>query len=335
MTTVSVLNIGFSILSAAILFSAYVFFFKNVNKSWFAVTTCAGLLISLSFLQLGHLEFFWNGTDVLPKPSYLFWLSLAPSMFFYFSRATLLPEAPTRPILLVHLTPVSINYFLRYEIAVPIIFLVGMGYSFWLSNLIYGLRAQRRRFKIEIFFFALFSVIALFVLLLGLSMPYIDHGYFYIFYTNGIGLSFVLIVAALMVFPGLLAELAELSKLSYAASTLSKVDIQASLDKLDQLMKQDKLYQNENLNLAITAEAMDLTPHQLSELINRRFGVNFSRYVRERRVEAAKALLINDPKSSVLSIGLEAGFSTQSNFYAAFKEITGMSPGAFRKAPLK
>ncbi|MBI3897615.1 MAG: AraC family transcriptional regulator [Gammaproteobacteria bacterium] len=335
MTTVSLLNIGFSILSAMILFIAYVFFFKNVNKSWYAISSCAGLLISLSFLQLGHLEFFLKGADVLLTPSYRFWLFLAPPMFFYFSRATLLPEAPAHPLLLLHLAPVSLNYLLRYEIAVPMIFLVGMGYSFWLSSLIYGLRTQRQRFKIEMFFFALFSIFALFVLLLGLSVPYIDHGYFYTFYTNSIGLSFVLIVAALMVFPGLLTELAELSKLSYAASTLNDVDVQASLNKLDTLMKQDKLYQNENLNLAITADAMNLTPHQLSELVNRQFGVNFSRYVREKRVEAAKALLINEPKSSVLSIGLETGFSTQSNFYAAFKEITGISPGAFRKSPAK
>jgi len=80
---------------------------------------------------------------------------------------------------------------------------------------------------------------------------------------------------------------------------------------------------------------MELTPHQLSELVNRQFGVNFSRYIREQRVNAAKAILESEPKSSVLSIGLEAGFGTQSNFYAAFKEITGMSPGAYRKSVSK
>ena len=182
------------------------------------------------------------------------------------------------------------------------------------------------------FFFSLFSVVGLLVLILGLSVPYIDHVYFYVFYTTSIGMSFVLIVAALIVFPDLLAELAEATKLSYAASTLKDVDIQASLGKLDELMKASKLYQNENLSLAMIAEAMDLTSHQLSELVNRQFGVNFSRYIREQRVNAAKAILESEPKSSVLSIGLEAGFGTQSNFYAAFKEITGMSPGAYRKS---
>lgn len=332
MTTISILNIGFSILSAAILLIAYVFFLKNVNKAWYAIASCVGLLICLIALQLWHLEYFLRGADVLLAQGYRFWLFLAPSMFFFFSRATLLPDEPTHPLLLLHFVPLLLNFLPHYEIAIVLIFIVGMGYSFWLSSLIYGLRAQRKRFVLEMFFFTLFSIAALFVMILGLSVPYIDHAYFYLFYTNSIGLSFALIVAALIVFPDLLAELAEVAKLSYSASTLKDVDVQASVDKLDQLMKQAKLYQNENLSLAIAAEAVGLTPHQLSELVNRQFGVNFARYIREQRVAAAKIILTNEPKSSVLSIGLEVGFGTQSSFYAAFKEIAGMSPGAFRKS---
>jgi len=334
-TTFSIINIGFSVLSSAILLIAYVFFLKNVNRSWYAIASCAGLLISLSVLQLWHLQYFLSSEDVLALPEYRFWLFLAPPMFYYFSRATLLPDAPARPIHLLHTLPLLLNLVPRYEIAIPLIFMLGMGYCFWSANLIFGLREQRKRYKIEMFFFSLFSIVALFVLMLGLSVPYIDHVYFYVFYTNSIGMSFVLIVAALIVFPDLLAELAEAAKLSYAASTLKDVNIQASIGKLDELMKISKLYQNENLSLAMVAEAMALTSHQLSELVNRQFGVNFSRYIREQRVTAAKIKLVDEPKSSVLSIGLEAGFGTQSSFYAAFNEITGMSPGAYRKSMVK
>ena len=146
------------------------------------------------------------------------------------------------------------------------------------------------------------------------------------------GISFILIVAALIVFPDLLSELAEVAKLSYAASTLSDVNVEAQLKKLDQLMKQAQMYQNENLNLSMVAEAMELTPHQLSELVNVQFGMNFSRYIRGQRIDAAKLQLANEPNSSVLAIGLEVGFKSQSNFYAAFKEITDLSPGSYRKS---
>jgi AraC-like DNA-binding protein len=335
LSIISIINIGFSVLSSAILLIAYVFFLKNVNKRWYALGSCAGLLICFAVLQIWHLEYFLKGTDVLASAGYRFWLFLATPMFYFFSRATLLPDAEARPILLLHLLPLLLNFLPRYEIAISLIFILGMGYCFWLSNLIFGLREQRKRFKIEMFFFSLFSVVALLVLIQGLSVPYVDHAYFYAFYTNSIGMSFVLVVAALIVFPDLLAELAEVAKLSYAASTLKDVDIQVSLAKLDELMTVSRLYRNENLSLAMVAEAMELTPHQLSELVNRQFGVNFSKYIRKQRVSAAQTILLNEPKSSVLSIGLEAGFGTQSNFYAAFNEIAGMSPGAYRKSMSK
>lgn len=75
-----------------------------------------------------------------------------------------------------------------------------------------------------------------------------------------------------------------------------------------------------------------MSSHQLSELINVHFGMGFSRYIREQRVKRAKALLASEPDASILSIGLETGFKSQSNFYAAFKESTGLSPGDYRKS---
>ena len=59
--------------------------------------------------------------------------------------------------------------------------------------------------------------------------------------------------------------------------------------------------------------------------------MSFSRLVRQYRVDAAKAMLIAEPRASVLSVGLSVGFNSQSNFYVAFKEITGVVPGQFRK----
>lgn len=333
MTYISILTIGFSIFSSIILFGAYLFSYQNVNKSWFAVTSCAALLLCLAFLQLGHLAYFLHDIDVLLHPAYRFWLYVAPPMFFYFSRAIVLPEARVSPFLIVHLLPPILLYFLvRYEVGVSLMFLMGVGYSVWLANLIYGTRAQRKRFHYELFFFVLFTVTAITILILGMVLPYIDHGIFYHFYANSIGLAFFLIVAALLVFPDLLSDLAEAAKMSYAATTLKGIDVEQSLGKLEHQMKAYQLYQNENLNLAMVAEAVGLTSHQLSELINVHFGMGFSRYIREQRVRAAQALLASEPNTSILAISMETGFKSQSSFYAAFKEITGVSPGDYRKS---
>lgn len=133
-----------------------------------------------------------------------------------------------------------------------------------------------------------------------------------------------------MSFPELLSQLAEAARLSYARSTLNEVDVASKEHQLEVLMETEKVFQQEDLNLATLAAALDLGAHQLSELINTEYDMSFSRFVRAYRVQEAQRLLKAEPEASVLSISMEVGFRSQSNFYAAFKEITGRSPGAFR-----
>jgi len=332
MKILTLISTGFSIVSAILLFFSYVVFFKNVNKSWIAVGSCAVLLFSLTALQVYHLNYLIYDVELFTLAPYRFWLFLVPPMFYIFSRAILLPGARNTPILLLHLSPLLLNFVSRYEIAIALLFLVGTGYAFWFANLIYSLRSQRARFKVEMFFFGFFALLALLVLTMGILVPYIDNMYFYYFYSNSIALAFILIITALMIFPELLNDIAVMATLSYSSSTLKGVDIEGSLNRLENLMKSTKLYQNENLNLAMVAEAMDMSGHQLSELINVHFGMSFSRYIREQRVAAAKTLLASQLDSSILAISLETGFRSQSNFYAAFKEITCQSPGDYRKS---
>jgi AraC-like DNA-binding protein len=100
-------------------------------------------------------------------------------------------------------------------------------------------------------------------------------------------------------------------------------------------MGASKVYQNEDLSLSSLAEQLGISSHQLSELVNTRLGMGFSKYVRDCRLEAAKVLLVTAPAQSILSISMETGFRSQSAFYAAFKEATGQSPGDYRKAQVR
>jgi len=332
MTIISIINVGFSLISALLLFLAYVFFFKSVSKSWLAMGSCGLLLFALSALQYLHLDFLLNGTDLFLQDSYRFMLFLVPCTFYFFSRAILLPGVKNSPILLLHFIPLLLILVEQYELSIPLIFIIGTGYSFWFANIIYSLRAQRKRFKVEMFFFAFFSILAVFVLIMGISIPYMENAYFYHFYANNIAFAFMLVVMALIIFPDLLGEVAAVATLSYVSSTLKDVDIQAKLSKLKELMSGAKLHQNENLNLAMVSEQLALSSHQLSELINVHYAMSFSKYIREQRINEAKILLASEPNASILSISLETGFKSQSNFYAAFKEMTGLSPGDYRKS---
>ena len=91
----------------------------------------------------------------------------------------ILPTEPLRPIQLIHLAADPAAVVERLEIALPILFLFGAGYSVWLGYLVYGLRDQRKQFRFEFFYFCVMSVLAVIVLDLGFSLPYIDDAYFY------------------------------------------------------------------------------------------------------------------------------------------------------------
>lgn len=123
-------------------------------------------------------------------------------------------------------------------------------------------------------------------------------------------------------------------KPKYERSTLSQLPVQQLIERLQAVMEEEQLYQDENLNLSALAEVLSISPHQLSELLNEKLGKNFSRYLKECRVARASERLISEPDEPILNIGFAVGFSSSSAFYAAFREIEGVPPGQYRKQHL-
>ena len=331
--TLATLLIGFSVFSAFLLLITH---FRCSEYQEKRLPRLAGiaLLISLTGLQIVHYHFL-NPSQISGKWLYpvlyntcLF--TVAPA-FYFFSKSLLKANNRYSSYQWLHLLPIIIAPFIPYEIAQSTSFFIGSGYVIWLAHTLYQLRDQRNRFKQEILALILMFVIAITVLILGLFIPVLSKDLFYAYYAINIGLAFFVVVLILLRSPEITHEVSEAAQASYIASTLEKIDTDAALEKIETLMQKEKLYEHEDLNLNTLAEAIDLTPHQLSELINTRLGKGFSHYLREYRIQEAKRLLIKEPKASVLSIGLEVGFTSQSNFYAAFRQIEGMAPGQFRK----
>src|SRR5512138_1844397 len=335
MDTLCIFIAGFSTVAAALLLFTYLWLLELPNKAIYSVLACVVLSAALACIQIYHLLYFMGGAEPLTVPHYRIALFVAPTSFYFFGRWVLLPTEPIKPLMLLHLVPVALLFVARLEIALPILFLFGTGYSVWLWNLVHGLEARRRQLRFQWFFFALMAVLAVAVLILGFSIPYIDPDWFYYFYCNAIALAFAIVIAALIAKPDLMQDMMEAARVRYGASTLRELDVEACLAKLESLMTVSKLYQNENLSLSSLARALGISSHQLSELVNARLGVGFSRYIRERRVAAAKELLVSAPSQSILSISMDTGFKSQSSFYAAFKEVVGQSPGDYRKGHAK
>jgi AraC-like DNA-binding protein len=122
---------------------------------------------------------------------------------------------------------------------------------------------------------------------------------------------------------------------SYKNSGLDDSSAEEYVRILLKLMNEKKPFKNEKLNLPDLSGMLGISTHNLSEIINTRIEQNFYDFVNSYRVEEAKKLIHEDKTStySILSHGMEAGFSSKSAFYSAFKKFTRMTPAQFRKKP--
>jgi AraC-like DNA-binding protein len=327
----TLIMIGFSIISALLLLIGYWSIYQSLSKTWLAGAASAGLLLGLVALQWRHMAYLLGDPGSVQNLGYCLLLFTVAPCFFLFSRQTLDIAARNNPLLLLHFAPLLLCPLLDREFAIPVAFALGTGYAIWFSRKVYQLRSQREHFRLEFSAFAGFSAIALAILLLGLSANFVGEAVFIITYANLIALSFIAIIYVLLRFPDITQKAAEAIIASYAASTLKKVDCEPVLTRLQELMEKEKIYRNEELSLAELASALELNAHQTSELINTHFAMGFSRFIRSYRINEAKQMLIHEPRASVLSVGLTVGFTSQSNFYTAFREFTGETPGQFRK----
>lgn len=117
----------------------------------------------------------------------------------------------------------------------------------------------------------------------------------------------------------------------YARSRLGGLNPEEASAQLERLLEERQLFLDEELTLADLAVECGLSPAQLSELINSRYGVNFQRFINRRRVHYARKLLAGEPERTALAIAYEAGFRSKSAFYAAFVREGGETPQQFRR----
>jgi len=123
---------------------------------------------------------------------------------------------------------------------------------------------------------------------------------------------------------------------------VKKADLKKLLDpdSADEIQKRlmflldvEKIYRDENLNLLTLSDKLNITPHQLSWVINDKMNQSFSTLINRYRIEDVKKRLADGTKndSTILQMAFDSGFSTKTAFNRAFKKFTGLTPTQYRK----
>lgn len=124
----------------------------------------------------------------------------------------------------------------------------------------------------------------------------------------------------------------EANRIRYERVTLNKEKVDSSMETLDRLMRQERLFRRPSLCLEELAKRCSLTPHELSELLNLHMGQSFRTYLNGLRIDYARMLLSEQPDTPIIDIIYDCGFNSKSVFNAAFRASCGKTPSEWRKA---
>ncbi len=85
------------------------------------------------------------------------------------------------------------------------------------------------------------------------------------------------------------------------------------------------------LSLQELARRFGMNQAYVSRALNQGFGLNFSSFINELRVEHAKHLL-HEGRLGLLEVAMASGFGSKASFNRAFKLFSGLTPSAYRRA---
>lgn len=110
--------------------------------------------------------------------------------------------------------------------------------------------------------------------------------------------------------------------------TLNQKELDLWKEKILQLIRVDKIYENPKLTLSDVSKRLETNPKTISNSINSGFEMNFNDFINHYRIEAVKEKLKKGAhkKSTLLGIAFDCGFNSKATFNRAFKKRTAESP---------
>lgn len=302
----------------------------------------AGLLLTLSIRIAKSIYYYFGTTDDLLLLQIGLSACIFIGPFFYLYTKALYKQEQT-----FHRSDIALLLGLLVAIVT-----VGLRYPYplypevWKGVIIYGIYGTWMLFALPGFYFGMKMVfgstspntrltksqqyqLAIMVAMLFITTTYMIALFFGTTYIWGA-------VIFTVVFYYLSGRLLLTSKPAVPKSNVAALDNgPALLRQVDELMKKDKPFLDQRLKLDDLARLTDMSKHTLSRVLNEEYQHGFSHYVKEHRVGEAKELIATRDELSLEGIGYEAGFSSKSAFFEAFKKIEQCTPAQYKKTNLK
>lgn len=106
------------------------------------------------------------------------------------------------------------------------------------------------------------------------------------------------------------------------------------LKKILEVMENEDVFCSPDFSLPVLARLTESNTNYVSQTINSTFGKNFRSFVNEYRIKVAMKRIMDNGRYSnysIQGIAESVGYKSASNFIAAFKKFTGMTPSLYQK----
>jgi AraC-like DNA-binding protein len=126
-------------------------------------------------------------------------------------------------------------------------------------------------------------------------------------------------------------------KVKYFKSGLT-IELKKEIElKLNDVMKHQKLYTENELTLQKLSNKLEVRSHHVSQYLNEEFETTFYEFINNLRVNEFIHITGKNLKKNynILAIALECGFNSKASFNRHFKRITGKTPTEYLKNDVK
>jgi AraC-like DNA-binding protein len=121
----------------------------------------------------------------------------------------------------------------------------------------------------------------------------------------------------------------------YANKKLNEEDAQLILKRLERAMIEKNIFKKPNLKLNDLATEINVSAHQLSQLLNDNLSKGFTLFINEYRIEEACKILSTRENLTIEAISDEVGFNSKSTFFSTFKKLKGVTPAMYQQSIVK